>query len=52
MFRAPTGRIAQIYWWQTVGLYLCVAFDDGTGRMQPIGEFPDLDVAISIALGS
>jgi CheY-like chemotaxis protein len=52
IFRAPSGRIAQLYWWQTVGLYLCVAYDDRTGRMRPTGEFPNIDVAIACALGS
>ena len=52
VFRAPSGRIAQLYWWQRVGLYLCVGYDEDTGRMQPTGEFPDLDVAIACALDS
>ena len=52
IFRAPSGRVAQIHWWQTVGHYLCVAYDDETGRMRPSGEFPNLTVAIACALNT
>lgn len=40
IFRAPSGRVTQLYWWQKLGLYLCGAYDEETGRMIPIGRFP------------
>lgn len=49
-FRAPSGRTVQLYWWQTLGLYLCGAYDDDTGRMVPLGEFVERELAIACTL--
>jgi CheY-like chemotaxis protein len=48
--RASSGRIVQLYWWQGRGVYLCGAYDEASGVMQPIGQFADRDVAIACAL--
>ena len=48
-FRDRRGRLFQIYWWQDRGVYQLGRFDSG-GRMQMLGQFTELSVAIEIAL--
>ena len=52
VFRAPSGRLVQLYWWQRRGLYYCGAYDEQSAAMQPLGCFPDLEAAVAHVLGS
>ena len=49
-FRSPAGRLVQLYWWQLAGAYICGAYDDASGTMQPVGRFTELDAAVARAL--
>ena len=50
-FRDPQGRLMQVYWWQARGVYQVGRYtDDGTLVM--LGQFPDRDAAIELALPS
>ena len=40
----------QLYWWQTAGRYICGAYDEVSGAMQPLGQFTERDAAIACAL--
>lgn len=48
--RAPSGHLVQLYWWQARGVYLCGAYDEGSGVMQPIGQFTERAAAVAGAL--
>ena len=49
-FRTPADHLVQLYWWQQRGVYLVGRYaSDGTTR-EPLGQFAERDVAISVAL--
>ena len=49
-FRSPASRFVQLYWWQLAGAYICGAYDEESGTMQPAGRFAELDEAVRHAL--
>lgn len=49
MFRDRDGRLVQVYWWQTRGVYQVGRYRDN-GEMVMIGQFVDRDAALEIAL--
>jgi DNA-binding response OmpR family regulator len=44
------GRIYQIYWWQRLGLYIVGRYDDADARLEMVGQFYELDAAMSAAV--
>jgi FixJ family two-component response regulator len=49
-FRSPSDQLVQLYWWQHRAAYLCAVYDEVNGTIQPRGSFPDLDLALAVAL--
>lgn len=49
-FRAVGEELMQIYWWERVSLYLLGRYSLDGARLEPIGQFTDLDAAIAVAL--
>lgn len=49
-FRGPGDELMQIYWWERVSLYLLGRYSVDGARLDPIGQFTDLDAAIAVAL--
>jgi DNA-binding response OmpR family regulator len=50
IFRGTGEELVQIYWWETLSLYLVGRYTvDGT-RLEPLGQFTDLEAAIALAL--
>ena len=49
IFRDKGGRLVQLYWWQTRGVYQVGRFEE-TGEMTMIGLFIERDAAIDAAL--
>ena len=48
-FRPDGGdRLVQLYWWQRMGVYIVGAYDEH-GALRPIGQFFDLDAALTAA---
>ena len=48
--RDQQGRLVQLYWWQSRGVYQVGRYDE-TGRMLMVGQFVERDAAIELALG-
>jgi FixJ family two-component response regulator len=48
-FRDPRGRLWQVYWWQSRGIYQLGRYE-ANGKMVMAGQFTDLPAAIEIAL--
>ena len=46
---ADSDAIVQLYWWQSMGVYLVGSYDPGGGTLKPIGQFFELDAAIAAA---
>lgn len=49
MFRDRRGRLCQVYWWQSRGVYQLGRYDED-GRMTMVGQFVERDTAIELAL--
>ena len=49
LFRDAKGRLTQIYWWQTRGVYQIGRYRD-SGQLVMLGQFLDRDTAIDVAL--
>jgi CheY-like chemotaxis protein len=49
-FRNVQGRLCQIYWWQSYGVYQVGRYQPDSGRMKMIGYFVTRDAAIEAAL--
>lgn len=49
IFRGTGEELLQIYWWETLSLYLVGRYSED-GRMEPLGQFTDLAAAIALAL--
>lgn len=47
---ADSDTIVQLYWWQSMGVYLVGSYDPGGGTLKPIGQFFELDAAIAAAI--
>ena len=49
-FRSPDDdRLCQLYWWQTLGVYIVGRYDD-EGRLTLVGQFFDRDTAIGAVI--
>ena len=51
LFRDRSGRLCQVYWWQSRGVYQLGRYDE-QGRMAMVGQFVERDAAIELALPS
>lgn len=49
IFRSPKGRLVQLYWWQSRGVYQVGWYRD-SGQLVMVGQFVDRDAAIEMAL--
>ena len=49
LFRDNRGRLLQIYWWQSRGVFQVGRYRE-TGQLAMLGQFADRDAAIDIAL--
>lgn len=49
LFRDAKGRLVQIYWWQTRGVFQVGRYRD-SGQLVMLGQFVDRDAAIEVAL--
>lgn len=49
LFRDRRGRLCQVYWWQSRGVYQLGHYDE-SGRMTMVGQFVERDAAIELAL--
>jgi len=49
-FRATGDELMQMYWWEKLSLYLLGRYSLDGARLEPIGQFTDLDAAIAVAL--
>ena len=49
LFRDRRGRLCQVYWWQSRGVYQLGRYDE-RGRMTLVGQFVERDAAIELAL--
>lgn len=50
LFRGSGEELLQIYWWETVSLYLVGRYSGDGARLEPLGQFTDLAAAITLAL--
>ena len=48
-FETADGTFVQIYWWDRDGVYYVVKYAPAGGRLETVGRFYDLDLAISMA---
>jgi DNA-binding NtrC family response regulator len=48
-FETADGTCVQIYWWDRDGVYYVGKYTQTGGRLETVGRFYDLDVAISMA---
>ena len=51
LFRDPSGRLLQLYWWQQRGVYQVGRYRD-SGQLVILGQFVDRDAAIEAALSA
>jgi CheY-like chemotaxis protein len=49
LFRDRKGRLLQLYWWQTRGVYQLGRYREG-GQMTMVGQFIDREAAVEVAL--
>ena len=49
-FRTADGTLVQLYWWQRDGVYYVIRHAASGGRLDQVGCFPDLDVAIRLGM--
>ena len=42
----------QIYWWERDGVYYVMQHAEGGGRIDQVGQFFDLDAAITLGLSA
>jgi hypothetical protein len=50
IFRGTGEELVQIYWWETLSLYLVGRYSVDGARLEPLGQFTDLAAAIAVAL--
>lgn len=50
IFRGTGEELMQIYWWETLSLYLVGRYTVDGARLEPLGQFTDLAAAIALAL--
>lgn len=50
-FETVDGTFVQIYWWERDGVYYVGKYAPTGGRLETVGRFYDLDLAISMATG-
>jgi DNA-binding NtrC family response regulator len=50
IFRGTGEELVQIYWWETLSLYLVGRYSVDGARLEPLGQFTDLAPAIAVAL--
>jgi hypothetical protein len=49
-FRTPDGTVVQLYWWQRDGVYYVIRHAESGGRLEQVGRFHDLNIAITLAM--
>jgi hypothetical protein len=49
-FRTPAGELMQLYFWEWLLVYLLGRYTPDGKRMEPLGEFTELEAAIALAL--
>lgn len=49
-FRGSGEELVQIYWWESLSLYLVGRYTKNGARLHPVGQFTDLAAAIALAL--
>ena len=50
-FETVDGTFVQIYWWERDGVYYVGRYAQSGGRLETVGRFYDLDLAIAMATG-
>ena len=50
-FETVDGTFVQIYWWERDGVYYVGKYAQSGGRLETVGRFYDLDLAIAMATG-
>jgi DNA-binding response OmpR family regulator len=50
-FETADGACVQIYWWERDGVYYVGKYAPCGGRLETVGRFYDLDLAVSMATG-
>lgn len=50
IFRGTGEQLMQIYWWESLSLYLVGRYSVDGARLEPLGQFTDLAAAIALAL--
>jgi hypothetical protein len=50
-FQTADDTLVQLYWWQRDGVYYVVRYSESDGRLDQVGRFYDLDVAIALGMG-
>ena len=51
-FQTEDGTTVQIYWWERDGVYYVMQHAEGGGRIDQVGQFFDLDAAITLGLSA
>lgn len=51
-FRTPAGELMQLYLWELLLVYFLGRYTPDGRRMEPLGEFTELEAAIALALPS
>jgi DNA-binding response OmpR family regulator len=49
-FQTTDGTLVQLYWWQRDGVYYVVRYGESGDRLDQVGRFYDLDLAIALAM--
>ncbi len=49
-FRTPAGELMQLYHWERLSSYYLGRYTPDGRRMEPLGEFTELDAALALAL--
>jgi DNA-binding NtrC family response regulator len=49
-FRGAEDELVQIYWWEKLSLYLVGRYTPDGTRLEPLGQYTDVDSAIAAAL--
>jgi DNA-binding NtrC family response regulator len=51
IFRAAgDDDLVQIYWWEKLSLYLVARYSPDGAKLEPLGQFTDVEAAVAIAL--
>jgi len=49
-FQSTDGTLVQLYWWQRDGVYYVLRYGESGDRLDQVGRFYDLDVAIALGM--